>query len=259
MSYGALVGPGLSFAGVDQGIDFTGSGDVYAPYGAVVTRVQAGGSGWPGQGAVVNLQILEGPAAGHYLYYAEDLTPLVKQGQKVTAGQVIAKATGSGQAPGIEIGWAQPSGIPLAPRPPARPAPQYTQAGDSFNRFIQAVTDVQTHRGGGGITGAITGTIGDAASAANSAARHVPGVAQVEGAVGAVSSVGDFLGKLVDPHYILRGLQVLAGGALVAMGVVLLARQVALAADLPDPALLVTKGAAGKAAGASGAAAAAIE
>lgn len=235
MSYGALVGPGLSFAGVDQGIDFTGPGDVYAPYGAVVTRVQPSGSGWPGQGAVVNLKILEGPAAGHYLYYAEDLSPLVKPGQKVTAGQVIARATGSGQAPGIEIGWAQPSGVPLAPRPPARPAPQYTQEGDSFNRFIQAVTDVRQHP-----TFHSTG-VGDVAGAVNAGARHIPGVAQVEGAVGAVTTVGDFLGKLVDPHYILRGLQVVAGGGLVLVGTVLLARQVALAADVPDPAGLAAK------------------
>lgn len=102
----------------------------------------------------------------------------------------------------------------------------------------------------------------DPLSTVNSWARHIPGVAQVEGAAGAVSSAADFLGRLTDPHYILRGLQIVAGGALVAGGVVLLARQVALAADLPDPVLAVgggAAGAAGKAAGASATSASAIE
>lgn len=238
MSYGALVGPGLSFAGVDQGIDFTGPGDVYAPYGAVVTRVQPGGSGWPGQGAVINLKILEGPAAGRYLYYAEDLTPLVKPGQKVAAGQVIGKATGSGEAPGIEIGWAQPSGVPLAPRPAARPAPQYTPEGASFDQFIQAVTNVQTHKGGGHFLGVNWGKVNTFFDPGGGAGLPDP-AKKVTDTVHTVESVGGFLGRLTDPRYILRGLQIVAGGALVATGAVLLARQVALAADLPDPAKIV--------------------
>lgn len=258
--YSALVGPGLAYAGPDQGIDFTGAGDVFTPYAAVVTRVVPSGSGWPGQGAVVNLMFTEGPAKGHYLYYAEDLVPAagVKPGAKLPAGAKVAYATGSGLAPGIEIGWAQRSGIPLAPRPAPRPADQTTPQGVAFDRFIQAVSGVKGAGGGGGITGAIS----DAAGAVNSTIRHVPGVAQVEGAVGAVSSVADFLGKITDPHYILRGLQIVAGAGLVATGAVLLARQVALAADLPDPVLLVGgKGAAaaGAAKSASAASSAAVE
>jgi len=66
----------------------------------------------------------------------------------------------------------------------------------------------------------------------NSVVRHVPGVAQAE-------DIGSFLGKLTDPSYLLRGLQIVAGGALVGTGLLLLARQVALAADLPDPAKAV--------------------
>ena len=48
-------------------------------------------------------------------------------------------------------------------------------------------------------------------------------------------AITGFLGKLTDPYYILRGLQIVAGGGLIIVGTVLLARQVALAADLPDP------------------------
>lgn len=65
-------------------------------------------------------------------------------------------------------------------------------------------------------------------STASSLLNHVPGVSQAE-------AVGSFLGKLTDPSYLLRGLQIVAGAGMVAIGVTLLARQVALAADVPSP------------------------
>lgn len=54
-------------------------------------------------------------------------------------------------------------------------------------------------------------------------------------AVDAALAVPRFLGKITDPHNILRGLQIIAGAVLVLVGVVLLTRQVALAADVPTP------------------------
>lgn len=61
--------------------------------------------------------------------------------------------------------------------------------------------------------------------------------------VSALLSTEHFLGRLTDPSYILRGLQIIAGAGLVATGTVLLARQIALAADLPDPlAAVASKG-----------------
>lgn len=56
----------------------------------------------------------------------------------------------------------------------------------------------------------------------------IPGVSSVE-------AVAGFLGKLTDPSYLLRGMQILAGAVLVLTGIVLLTRQVALAADVPLP------------------------
>lgn len=222
--FGALVSPSLSYAGVDQGIDFTGSGIVYALGDGIVTRVKASGSGWPGQGAVVNYRITSGPAAGRYVYVAEDFVPAagLKPGSRVSKGQPIGSATGSGLAPGIEIGWAQPNGLPLAPRPPARPAPQYTPAGENFRQFVA--------------TGNNSGFSLPSDLAAG--AQHIPGVVQGEAVVGAAQSTAQFLGHLTDPHYILRGLQIFAGGALVAMGLYLLVRQVGLATStvsLPTP------------------------
>jgi hypothetical protein len=97
-----------------------------------------------------------------------------------------------------------------------------------------AVTNKIDHPGGLG--GVLSG-----------AANHIPGVVQAKGAIDAVSATSKFLGRLTDPAYILRGLQVVAGGGLVAIGAVLLARQVALAADLPDPLANVAPGGASSA------------
>jgi hypothetical protein len=230
--YRFLVGgSGIKYAGVDQGIDFTGPGSVFALGDAVITRVQAGGSGWPGEGAVLNYKLLSGPKAGQYVYVAEDFAPRsdLRPGSIVSKGETIGQATGSGKAPGIEVGWAQPSGIPLAPRPAPRPAPQYTSQGADFLAFVS------------GGAGPAPVTPSSVASTVGGAAGHIPGVAQVEGIVGGVSSVGDFLGRLTDPSYILRGLQVIAGAVLVLVGLGLLVRQVALSADLPDPAGLGAK------------------
>lgn len=225
--FASLVGDGLSYVGVDQGIDFTGAGSVYALDNAVITRVQRAGSGWPGEGAVLNYKLLSGPKAGQYVYVAEDFAPRkdLRPGMVVQRGETIGQATGSGKAPGIEVGWAQATGIPLAPRPAPRPAPQYTPEGESFRQFVAT--------GSAGAAGGIS--LGGIAHDVNSGLRHVPGVAQVEGVASGVMSVGDFLGKLTDPSYILRGLQVIAGAVLVLVGIALLVRQVALAADLPDP------------------------
>lgn len=57
--------------------------------------------------------------------------------------------------------------------------------------------------------------------------------ASVKAAAAAVVAVPEFLARITDAHNILRGLQVVAGAVLVLVGVVLLARQVGLAADVP--------------------------
>lgn len=231
--FASLVGPGASYAGVDQGIDFTGSFDVYALGDAVITRVKRGGSGWPGEGAVLNYKILSGPKAGSYVYVAEDFAPRsdLKPGKTVRRGEAIGRATGSGKAPGIEVGWAQPTGVPLAPRPPARPADQHTPQGEDFRQYV--ATGSSGAGGGGGYftdpfaPGSIFGNpFGPGGVASSDSA--IPGV-------GAVISTGKFLGRLTDASYLLRGLQVIAGAVLVLVGVVLLTRQVALAADVPSP------------------------
>lgn len=97
------------YAGADQGIDFTGPGIVRAVGRGQITRLEKGGTGWPGEGAILVYQLLDGPQRGRYVYVAEDFRPRpgLKVGDVVKSGSIIGLATGSGKAPGIEVGFAQ--------------------------------------------------------------------------------------------------------------------------------------------------------
>lgn len=91
---------------IDQGVDYTGSGPVYAiGDGTVVNLYNAG---WPG-GVFIVYRLSDGPEAGWGVYVAEDLDPTVTVGQQVTANTQIATMT-NGSA-GIETGWADLSSL----------------------------------------------------------------------------------------------------------------------------------------------------
>jgi hypothetical protein len=102
-----LIGGKANYAGADQGVDFTGPGPVYALDDAIVTRAQTGGTGWPGEGSLLVYQLLGGPHKGRHVYIAEDFRPTQRVGARVKKGQTLGIATGSGRAPGIEVGWAK--------------------------------------------------------------------------------------------------------------------------------------------------------
>lgn len=132
------VGGRMRYAGIDQGVDWTGPGPVYAVGAGEITRLEPPGStGWPGEGALLVYKI---PGLRKFVYVAEDFAARsgLKVGSKVKAGELLGQATGSGKAPGIEMGWAQPSGAPVAPLPPPRPASQWTAEGADFARFVGA-------------------------------------------------------------------------------------------------------------------------
>ncbi len=94
---------GLSPERVDEGVDFSGTGPVYAVGAAVVTQAQADNGGWPG-GGWITYQLIDGPAVGEVVYLAEDVIPTVQVGQKVTPQTVIAHMLNGSD--GIETGWA---------------------------------------------------------------------------------------------------------------------------------------------------------
>ncbi len=92
---------------VDMGVDFAGSGPIYALGNGVITNAESDNPGWPG-GGWITYQLTDGPAAGLMVYVAEDVQPTVQVGQQVTASTVIAQMYNGPD--GIETGWATPDG-----------------------------------------------------------------------------------------------------------------------------------------------------
>jgi murein DD-endopeptidase MepM/ murein hydrolase activator NlpD len=88
---------------IDQGVDYSGSGPLDALGDGQITYVGTSGTGWPG--AFIEFRLVDGPDAGRYVYYAEDVTPAqgLHVGQKVSAGQKLATIYQGGT--GIEVGW----------------------------------------------------------------------------------------------------------------------------------------------------------
>jgi murein DD-endopeptidase MepM/ murein hydrolase activator NlpD len=86
---------------IDQGVDYSGYGPIYAiGDGTILSTVNGG---WPG-GTFITYQLTSGPAQGLVVYAAEDINPDVSVGESVTADTVIGQIY---EGPdGIETGWA---------------------------------------------------------------------------------------------------------------------------------------------------------
>ncbi|MGA2522059.1 MAG: hypothetical protein ABSG81_14735 [Acidimicrobiales bacterium] len=101
----------LSPERVDQGVDYSGYGFIYAVGDGTI--MSTGNSGWPG-GTFICYRLSDGPAGGLAVYAGEDIDPTVSVGQSVTAGSVLGTMY---EGPdGIETGWADPScdGVSMA-------------------------------------------------------------------------------------------------------------------------------------------------
>ncbi len=126
----------LSPERIDQGVDYSGFGPIYAIGDGVVLSTVNGG--WPG-GTFIAYRLTSGPANGLVVFAAEDIQPSVQIGQSVNSntvlGQVYAGPTG------IETGWANPSGNGDTM---ARTYGQYhggnsTAFGYNFSRLLQSL------------------------------------------------------------------------------------------------------------------------
>ncbi len=95
---------GLSPERIDQGVDYSGYGPIFAIGDGVVLSTVNGG--WPG-GTYITYRLTNGPAAGMVVYAAEDINPTVSVGQSVNADTVIGTVYGGPD--GIETGWANGS------------------------------------------------------------------------------------------------------------------------------------------------------
>ena len=93
---------------VDEGVDFSGTGPVYALGDGVVTSATGEAGGWPG-GGWITYQLTNGPGQGLQVYVAEDITPTVQVGQHVTPSTVLGYMFEGSD--GIETGWAALNGL----------------------------------------------------------------------------------------------------------------------------------------------------
>lgn len=132
---------GLRPERIDMGVDFGGSGPVYALGDAVITNATGNSAGWPG-GGWITYRLTDGPDAGLMVYVAEDVTPTVQVGQHVSASTVIANMFAGGD--GIETGWAQPGGLSAESQLPEAggingSGPFPTRIGVNFDELLQSL------------------------------------------------------------------------------------------------------------------------
>ena len=92
---------------IDQGVDYCASGPVYALGDAVVANLYE--PGWP-SGVFISYRLTGGPAKGRYVYVAENVTPKVTIGQRVTATTVVGVVHDAKTC--LETGWADPPASP---------------------------------------------------------------------------------------------------------------------------------------------------
>lgn len=132
---------GLNPERIDEGVDFSGTGPVYAIGSGVVTEAQAANSGWPG-GGWITYELTSGPAVGEVVYLAEDVIPTVHPGEIVSRDTVIAHMYSGFD--GIETGWAMLDSLSSESELPeaggiggAGPFP--TAVGTNFDELLQAL------------------------------------------------------------------------------------------------------------------------
>jgi hypothetical protein len=103
-----ILGQKTAWAGLDMGVDFLGAGSIPMFADGGIVRIMHSGSGWPGIGGLVVVQCDKGPMARFPIYVAEDIKIPASHsvGKRLKKGELLAEATGTHQAPGIELGWA---------------------------------------------------------------------------------------------------------------------------------------------------------
>jgi hypothetical protein len=132
---------GLVRERIDEGVDFAGTGPVYALGDAVITSATGTNYGWPG-GGWITYRLISGPGAGLMVYVAEDIVPAVQQGQHVSATTVLGTMYDGGD--GIETGWAQSTSLSAESQLPQAGAigglgPYPTRVGLNFEELLQSL------------------------------------------------------------------------------------------------------------------------
>jgi murein DD-endopeptidase MepM/ murein hydrolase activator NlpD len=132
----------LSPGRIDQGVDYTGNGPVYAVGSGTVTGIF---QNWctPAMGGcekgepLIAYQLTAGSAAGKVVYLAECITPRVSVGQTVSTNTIIATVINNpGCDNGIETGWLNPSDEPTSMAYSCFNGQNSTAFGDNFNQLM---------------------------------------------------------------------------------------------------------------------------
>ena len=92
---------------IDQGVDYCASGPIYALGNAVVANLYD--SQWP-SGGFISYQLTSGPAKGLYVYDAENVTPRVVVGERVTSATIVGVVHDAKTC--LETVWADPPSSP---------------------------------------------------------------------------------------------------------------------------------------------------
>jgi hypothetical protein len=90
---------------IDQGVDYGGSGSIYAlGPGTIDLYRNRNDTGWPG-GTFISYKLSDGPASGKVIYLAEniDLNPALKSGSFVFNGTILGTLVNA--SPDSESGW----------------------------------------------------------------------------------------------------------------------------------------------------------
>ena len=106
-----ILGRKSAWAGIDMGVDFLGAGPIPMFADGKIVRLMRSGSGWPGIGGLIVVQCDKGPMARFPIFASEDIKIPASHrvGKRLKKGELLAQATGTRQAPGIELGWAGPA------------------------------------------------------------------------------------------------------------------------------------------------------
>lgn len=182
------IGPGLRSARIDMGVDYTGSGPLYALGSGTIRNVY--NSGWPG-GKFIDLMLDSGQFAGKHIFYAENINPNVTVGQHVQAGQLIGHAVGS--YPYIEVGW----GSGVGGQTMAAKVGQQSKSGDpgahstaygvSMSNLIKSLGGPGGIMTPGGISGTVSpdypGSVAGAQLASSTSGSALPGCVPLIGVI----------------------------------------------------------------------------
>lgn len=210
------IGPGLTQGRVDQGVDYTGTGPLYAVGSGTILSTFNSGWGPPNgesPGAFIALKLDNPPDPQHSIfYYAEGINPAVQPGQQVTAGQLVGQANGNS----IEVGWGSAAAIgqALAGAEGEFTGSNATQEGQNALSFLQSI--------GGGTSAQLTATSG---SESSSSGPGCSGCA-ISSPGSGVPIIGSLVGGCLISHCQLKAaraaLLIAVGGAGMLAGLALL-------------------------------------